>query len=65
MRAVPTATGMKKEMRERYVEGVATPRWPEACVGVREGDGEALTAVRVGRAIEPRNKHNRGPDAVE
>ena len=51
-------------MRELYVEGVATHDGPESCVGVREGEGEALTGVRVGRAIEPRNKHNRGADAV-
>jgi hypothetical protein len=52
-------------MRELYVEGVATHDGPESCVGVREGDGEALTGVRVGRAIEPRNNHNRGADAVQ
>jgi hypothetical protein len=55
---------MEKEMRELYVEGVATHDGPESCVGVREGEGEALTGVRVGRAIEPRNNHNRGADAV-
>src|SRR5918994_7566294 len=32
------------------------PRWPESCVGVREGVGEALVGVRVGWAIEPRNE---------
>ena len=56
---------MKKEMRELYVEGVATHDGPESCVGVCKGDGEALTGVRAGRAIEPRNKYNRGADAVE
>jgi len=50
---------MKKEMKALYVEGVATHDGPDSCVGVREGDGEALT-VRLGRAIEPRNKYNRG-----
>jgi len=55
---------MEKEMRELYIEGVATHDGPESCVGVREGEDEALTGVRVGRAIEPRNKHNRGADAV-
>jgi RNA-directed DNA polymerase len=55
---------MEKEMRELYIEGVATHDGPESCVGVREGDGEALTGVRVGRAIEPRNQSNRGADAV-
>src|SRR6267143_4677177 len=55
---------MEKEMRELYIEGAATHDGPESCVGVREGEGEALTGVRVGRAIEPRNNHNRGADAV-
>ncbi len=42
-------------MEEPYTEGLATHGDPESCVGVREGAGEALTGVRVGRAIEPRN----------
>jgi RNA-directed DNA polymerase len=42
-------------MRELYIEGVATHGGPESCVGVREGTGEALTGVRAGWAIEPRN----------
>ena len=51
-------------MEALYIEGLATHDGPESCVGVREGDGEALTGVHVGRAIEPRNNHNRGADAV-
>jgi hypothetical protein len=51
-------------MRELYIEGVATHDGPESCVGVRKGDGEALTGVRAGRAMEPRNKGNWGADAV-
>ena len=43
---------MKKEMRELYVEEVATHDGPESCVRVRKGDGEALTGVRAGRAID-------------
>src|SRR2546425_511465 len=55
---------MEKEMRALYIEGVANHDGPESCVGVREGSGEALTGVRVGRAIEPRNHYIRGADAV-
>ena len=36
----------------------------ESCVGVREGVGEALTGVRAGRAMEPRNQLS-GADAVQ
>jgi hypothetical protein len=43
-------------MRELYTEGVAIHGGPESCVGAREGAGEALTGVRVGRAMEPRNQ---------
>jgi len=38
-------------MREPYIEGVAIHGGPESCVGAREGAGEALTGVRVGRAM--------------
>jgi hypothetical protein len=37
---------------------------PESCVCVREGVGEALTGVRAGSAIEPRNQRVRGADVV-
>jgi Bacterial transcriptional regulator len=47
---------MEKGMKESNIEGVATRGGPESCVGVREGAGEALTGVRVGWAIEPRNQ---------
>ena len=47
-----------------YAEGVAIHGGPESCVGVREGDGEALTGVHAGRAIEPRNHSVRGADVV-
>ena len=51
-------------MREPHTEGLAPHGGPESCVGVREGVGEAWTGVRVGRAIEPRNRDDRGADAV-
>src|SRR5215470_14020122 len=55
---------MEPGMRESDPEGLATHGGPESCAGVREDVGEALTGVRIGRAIEPRNKQNRGADAV-
>jgi hypothetical protein len=42
-------------MEELYVEGLATHGGPESCVDGLRGRGEALTGVRAGRAIEPRN----------
>jgi RNA-directed DNA polymerase len=39
---------MEKEMKELYIEGVATHGGPESCVGAREDVGEALTGVRAG-----------------
>lgn len=42
-------------MEELYIEGVASHGGPESCVDVPRGCGEALTGVRAGRAIEPRN----------
>ena len=52
-------------MKESDIEGVAIHGGPESCVGVREGVGEALTGVRAGWAIEPRNQDVRGADAVK
>jgi hypothetical protein len=48
-------------MKEPYIEGVATHDGPESCAGAREGVGEALTGVRMGRVIEPRNQHSGVP----
>jgi hypothetical protein len=42
-------------MEGLYAEGLATRGGPGSCVASREGRGEALTGVRAGRAIEPRN----------
>ena len=56
---------MEKEMKELYIEGLAIHGGPESCAVVREDVGEALTGVRAGRAIEPRNLLVRGADAVE
>lgn len=42
-------------MEELYTEGLATHGGPESCVDDLRGRGEALTGVRAGRAIEPRN----------
>src|ERR1017187_1613142 len=55
---------MKEEMKELYIEGVATHDDPESCVGARKGAGEALTGARAGRDIEPRNHNFRGADAA-
>ena len=51
-------------MEESDTEGLATHSGPESCAGARKGVGEALTGVRAGRAIEPRNQRNRGAHAV-
>jgi hypothetical protein len=51
-------------MKELYIEGVATHDGLESCAVACEGDGEALTGVHAGRAIEPRNHLVRGADAV-
>ena len=42
-------------------EGLATHGGPESCVDDPRGRGEALTGVRAGRAIEPRNREFRVP----
>ncbi len=42
-------------MRTLYIEGLATHDGPESCGRVRKGAAEALTGVRAGWGIEPRN----------
>jgi len=39
---------MEKEMKELYIEGVASRGGPESCAGVREGVVEALTGGMCG-----------------
>jgi hypothetical protein len=56
---------MEKEMKTLYIEGLAAHDGPESCVDVRKDGGEALTGVRAGWAIEPRNQGVRGADAVK
>ena len=51
-------------MKTLYIEGLAIHDDPESCAVARKGDGEALTGVRAGSAIEPRNQGIRGADAV-
>src|SRR5512132_4392327 len=43
-------------MEELYIEGLAIHGDPESCVGDPRGRSEALTGVRAGWAIEPRNR---------
>lgn len=52
-------------MRALYAEGLAPHGGPESCVGIPRGCSEALTGVRVGRAMEPRNQRVWGADAVQ
>ena len=52
-------------MEELYAEGLATHGGPESCVDDPQGRGEALAGARTGRAIEPRNRNDRGADAVQ
>ena len=51
-------------MKVSCSEGLATHTDSESCIFVCKGEGEALTGVRAGRAIEPRNPRVRGADAV-
>lgn len=51
-------------MKESDIEGVANHDGPESCAGARKDVVEALTGVRAGWAIEPRNQGCEGADAV-
>ena len=59
-------------MKVSYGEGLAIHTGPESCIGVRKGEGEALTGVRTGQSLSreietpPRKRWLlRGADAVE
>jgi len=56
----PGLTGMEKEMRALYIEGVAIRGGPESCVEDRKVVDEAMTGVGAGRAIEPRKLYRSG-----
>ena len=51
-------------MRTLCIEGVASHGGPESCGASCEGSVEALTGVRAGWAIEPRNVMVQGADAL-
>jgi hypothetical protein len=51
-------------MRVSYGEGVASHAGSESCVGVREGDGEALTGESVGWVLSSEILNVRDADAV-
>jgi len=51
-------------MKAPYVEGVANHDGPESCGCIRKVAVEALTGVRAGRDIEPRNQTLQSTDAV-
>jgi|SRR6266568_1621731 len=48
-------------MKTPDIEGLATHGGPKSCVGDPRGRSEALTGVRVGQAIEPRNNSSGVP----
>lgn len=51
-------------MKESYVVGFATLSGPELCAFAREGGGDTLTGVRVGRVLSRERNSLRGADAV-
>src|SRR5882762_3286325 len=58
-------------MKVLYSEGLANHIGPESCIGVRKGDGEALTGERTGWVLSreihapPRGGLLRGADVLE
>jgi hypothetical protein len=57
-------TGMRKGMKEPYVEDLASHGGPESCVGDPRGRSEALTGVHAGRLLSLENSIVQGADAV-
>src|ERR1035441_6056498 len=57
-------TGMKKGMKESYIEDLSNHDVPEPCVGDPRGRSEALDRGARRPAIEPRNAFDRGADAI-
>ena len=53
--------GEKERMEEPYIEGLATRDDPESCAGTREGAGEALTGVHMGRPLSREINNPRVP----
>lgn len=47
-------------MKEPYSEVLVSHTGPESCVGTREGAGEALTGVCVGRILSREKNANSG-----
>ena len=52
-------------MQVLYVEDLANHNDPESCVGIRKGDGEALTGEHAGRVLSREKFIVQGADAVE
>ena len=51
-------------MKELYTEGLASYGGPESCACTREGTGEALTGVRIGRVLSCEIRRDQGADTV-
>jgi hypothetical protein len=56
-------TGVRKGMKEPYVEDLASHGGPESCVGDPRGRSEALTGVHAGRLLSLENSIVQGADA--
>jgi hypothetical protein len=57
-------TGMKKGMKESYIEDPANHGGPESCVGDPRGRSEALAGVHAGRLLSLEIGLVRGADAL-